>query len=92
MIRPVLDRLIVQKDESETRTIGGLFIPDSAQKRSLYATVVAVGPGRDLPQGGRRAVDVKVGDRILYHPDAGWDLPGERLMMLEEKDVIGVCE
>lgn len=98
-MRAVLDRLIVRKDDTPAMTPGGLHIPESVrtkdENRSLFAEVIAVGPGRTLKNGSVRPVEVKPGDRVLYHRDAGWDLhlDGDpRLMMLEEKDVLGVVE
>ncbi len=98
-MRPVLDRLIVRKDDTPKMTPGGLHIPENVrtkdENRSLFAEVIAVGPGRVDKHGRLRPVELKPGDRVLYHRDAGWDLyikEDPRLMMLEEKDVLGVVE
>lgn len=97
-MKPILDRVIVQQDAASDMTPGGLIIPETTRdtRHSRRATVVAVGPGRVLPTGARRPVDVNVGDRVVYHRDAGWDLYrpdiGERLMMLNEIDLLAVEE
>ena len=81
--RAVLDKVIVEQLPEESQTQSGLQIPETARTRSLVADVIAIGPAHKL---------VSVGDRILYHRDAGWDLhrPGRRLMMLNSEDLHGV--
>lgn len=92
----IKDRIIVRQVPMEDRTPGGLYIPECARdiRNSQLADVVCVGPGRLLRNGERVPVQVKPGDRIYYHRDAGWDVEvgGEKLMMLPEEDVLGVVE
>jgi len=91
---PLNDRVLVRRVESEAKSAGGLFIPDTAKERPIQGEVVAVGSGKLLDNGTRRAPAVKVGDRILFGKYAGDEikLAGEEHLILREDEVLGVVE
>ncbi|MBL9038301.1 MAG: co-chaperone GroES [Archangium sp.] len=93
-IRPLQDRLIVKRIAEETKTKGGIIIPDSAKEKPLEAKVVAVGNGKILEDGKVRALDIKAGDTILFSKYAGTEvkIEGEDHLILREEDVLGVIE
>jgi len=93
-IRPLQDRLIVKRRTEESKTKGGLFIPDSAKEKPLEADVVAVGNGKILEDGKIRAMDIKAGDAILFSKYAGTEIKidGEDHLILREEDVLGIIE
>lgn len=90
--QPLQDRLVVRRSEPETKTPGGLIIPDAAKERPVEGVVLAVGPGRALDSGATRPLAVKVGDRVLFAKYAGTEtrINGEDLVLLQEDDVLGV--
>lgn len=91
-VRPLQDRLLVRRVEEETKTKGGLFIPDAAKERPLEGHVIAVGAGKRLDDGTLVALDVKAGDRILFGKYAGTEikLDGIDHIILSEDEVLGV--
>lgn len=93
-IRPLHDRVVVRPVEAETRTTGGIVIPDSAAEKSGQGEVVAVGPGAVMDNGEIRALTVKVGDRVLYGKYSGSEvkLEGEELLVIRESDILAVIE
>jgi chaperonin GroES len=93
-IRPLHDRVIVKRLESETRSAGGIVIPDSAAEKPIQGKVVAVGNGKILEDGSVRALDVKVGDKILFGKYSGTEVKvdGEELVVMREEDVMAVIE
>ena len=93
-IRPLHDRVIVKRLESETRSAGGIVIPDSAAEKPVQGKVVAVGKGKILEDGSVRALDVKVGDKILFGKYSGTEVKveGEELLVIREEDVMAVVE
>lgn len=90
-IRPLGDRVVV-KIVKEEKTAGGLVLPDTAQEKPQTGEVLSVGPGKLLDNGTRQAVDVNVGDKILFAKYSGTEvkLEGETYMLLSEKDILGV--
>lgn len=90
-IRPLGDRVVVKivKDE---KTAGGIYLPDTAQEKPQTGEVLAVGAGKILDNGSRLAVDVAVGDRILFAKYSGTEvkLDGETYLLIAEKDILGV--
>jgi len=93
-VRPLQDRVIVKRlDEQEQKTAGGIIIPDTAKEKPQEGKVVAVGPGR-REDGKVLAVDVKVGDRVLFGKYAGSEikLGDEDHLILREEDILGVVE
>ena len=94
-IRPLHDRVIVRREEEEQKTAGGILLPGSAQEKPNRGEVVAVGSGRILDNGDIRAVDVKVGDIVVFGQYAGndkIDVDGEELIILSESDIKAVVE
>ena len=93
-VRPLQDRLLVRRVEEETKTKGGLFIPDAAKERPLEGHVIAVGAGKRLDDGTLVALDVKAGDRILFGKWSGTEvrIDGEELLIMKESDILGVIE
>ena len=93
-IRPLQDRVIVKRvEEAEQRSTGGIIIPDTGKERPQEGKIVAVGPGR-REDGKVLALDVKVGDRILFAKYSGTEikLDGEEHLILREEDILGVLE
>ena len=93
-IRPLNDRLLVQRLEEEEKTAGGIIIPDSAKEKPAEGKVVAVGPGKTNDAGERVALQVKEGDVILFSKYGGTDVKmgGEDYLIMREDDVLGVVE
>ena len=93
-IRPLHDRVIVKRLESETKTAGGIVIPDTAAEKPIQGKVMAVGKGKILEDGKVRALDVKVGDKILFGKYSGTEVKvdGDDLVVMREEDVMAVIE
>ena len=94
-IRPLHDRVIVRRQEEEETSAGGIVLPGSAQEKPNQGEVIAVGSGRILDNGESRAVDVKVGDTVVFGKYAGSDtidVDGEELVILSESDIKAVVE
>ena len=93
-IRPLRDRILVEREEEERLSAGGIVIPDSATEKPIRGKVIAVGNGKVLENGEVRALEVKVGDRVLFGKYSGTEvkLVGEELLVLREEDVMGVIE
>ncbi|MEY3284518.1 MAG: co-chaperone GroES [Acidobacteriota bacterium] len=93
-IRPLNDRIIVKRLEEQEQMRGGLYIPDTAKEKPQEGEVLAVGNGKLLENGTRIAIDLKVGDRVLFGKYAGTEvkLDGEELLILREDDVLGVVQ
>ena len=93
-IRPLHDRVIIQRLDAETRSAGGIVIPDSAAEKPIRGKVVAVGKGKILENGNVRALDVKVGDHILFGKYSGTEVKvdGEEYLVMREEDVMAVLE
>ena len=92
--RPLHDRVLVRRLESEDRTAGGIIIPDTAKEKPLEAEVISVGPGARNDNGSIIAPDVKAGDLILIGKYSGTEvkIDGEDLLIIKESDVLGVIE
>ena len=90
--RPLHDRVVVRRVESEEKTAGGIIIPDAAKEKPSEGEVVAVGPGARDESGNLVAMDVKVGDRILFGKWSGTEvkLNMEDLLIMKESDIMGV--
>lgn len=93
-IRPLHDRVIVKRVEEERKSAGGIVIPDSAKEKPSQGEVIAVGNGKILDNGEVRALDVKVGDKVLFGKYAGNEVKveGEELIVMREEDIMGVVE
>ena len=92
--RPLYDRVLVKRIDAETRSAGGLYIPDNAKEKPQQAMVVAIGTGRILKGGAVRALEVKPGDRVLFGKYSGDEikLDGEAHLILREDDILAVLE
>ena len=93
-IRPLHDRVIVKRLEEERTSPGGIVIPDSAAEKPSQGKIVAIGKGKILEDGSVRALDVKVGDKILFGKYSGTDVKvdGDDLLVMREEDIMGVIE
>ena len=93
-IRPLQDRVIVQRVEEEQKTKGGIIIPDTAKEKPQEGKVIAVGKGKLNDNGKLIALDVKVGDRILFGKYSGTEIKmeGEEYLIMREEDILGVIE
>ena len=93
-IRPLHDRVIVKRLESERMTAAGIVIPDSAGEKPDQGEVLAVGPGKRDDSGKIIPMDVKVGDRVLFGKYAGQTVKvdGQELLVMREEDIMGVLE
>jgi chaperonin GroES len=93
-IRPLHDRVIVKRLEEDRTSPGGIVIPDTAAEKPVQGKIVAVGKGKILEDGSVRALDVKVGDKILFGKYSGTEvkLEGEELVVMREEDVMAVIE
>ncbi|KAI6244277.1 Co-chaperonin GroES [Aphelenchoides fujianensis] len=92
--RPLGDRVLVKRVEEETKTKGGIIIPDTAKEKPQEGEVVAVGPGARNDKGEVVALDVKAGDRILFGKWSGTEVKvdGQDLLIMKESDILGVVE
>ena len=90
--RPLHDRVVVRRVESEEKTKGGIIIPDTAKEKPSQGEVVAVGPGGRDEAGKLTPIDLKVGDRVLFGKWSGTEvkLDGEELLIMKESDIMGV--
>ena len=92
--RPLHDRVVVRRVESEEKTAGGIIIPDTAKEKPMEVEVLAVGPGARNEKGEIVALDVKAGDRILFGKWSGSEvrIDGQDLLIMKESDIMGVVE
>ena len=92
--RPLHDRVVVRRLESEAKTAGGIIIPDTAKEKPMEGEIIAVGPGARDEQGKIVALDVKAGDRILFGKWSGTEVKinGEDLLIMKESDIFGIVE
>ena len=92
--RPLGDRVLVKRVEEESKTKGGIIIPDTAKEKPQEGEVVAVGPGVRDEDGKHVALELKAGDRILFGKWSGTEvkIDGEDLLIMKESDILGVVE
>jgi len=93
-VRPLNDRVVVKRLAEEEVTKGGIIIPDSAKEKPIQGEVIAVGNGKILENGKQRALDVKVGDRIMFGKYSGSEIKidGIEHLILREDEILGVVE
>jgi chaperonin GroES len=93
-IRPLYDRIVVKRIEQQEQKQGSLYIPDSAKEKPQEGEVVAVGKGKRLEDGKVIALDVEVGDRILFGKYSGSDIKmdGDEFLIMREDEVLGILE
>ena len=92
--RPLHDRVLVRRVESEQKTAGGIIIPDTAQEKPMEGEIIAAGNGRVNDDGKVTALDVKTGDRVIFGKWSGTEVKvdGEDLLIMKESDIMGVVE
>jgi chaperonin GroES len=93
-IRPLADKILVQRTEAETKTAGGIVLPDAAKEKPQRGTVVSVGEGKLLEDGSRSKPQVKKGDNVLFTSYAGTEVKvaGKEYLIMDESDVMAVIE
>lgn len=93
-LRPLHDRIVVKRKEEERTSAGGIVIPDSATEKPSHGEVIAVGNGKILDNGEVRALDVKVGDTVMFGKYSGNEVKvdGEEFVIMSEDDVMAVVE
>ncbi len=93
-LRPLQDRILVQRVKEEDKTKGGIIIPDTAKEKPVEGRVIAAGIGKLSEKGNRIALEVKKGDRILFGKYSGNEVKveGEEYLIMREDDVLGVIE
>ena len=91
MLKPLADSVLVEVDVEESKTAGGILLPDTAQKKSQKGTVIAIGSGKVLDNGERLPFEVVVGDRVLFAKYSGVDIEegGKKFLLLSERDILG---
>ena len=91
-IRPLADRVVIKKFEAEEKTASGIFLPDTAKEKPSQGEVVAVGPGKVQDDGKRVALDVKVGDKIIFSKYAGTEVKfeGTKYLIVSERDILAI--
>lgn len=93
-LQPLGDRVVVQREESESKTAGGIFLPDSAKDKPSRGTIICVGDGKLLDDGTRGKLQVKVGDKVIftsYAPEP-FKVGEEEYLLLREEDILAVIE
>jgi chaperonin GroES len=92
--RPLHDRVLVRRVESEQKTAGGIIIPDTAQEKPMEGEIIAVGSGRVSEEGKVTPLDVKEGNRIIFGKWSGTEVKvnGEELLIMKESDIMGILE
>ena len=93
-LRPLDDRIVVEPNEAEDVTAGGIVLPDAAKEKPQRGTVVAVGPGKLLDSGERGTLQVKVNDRVIFSAWAGetFKVGDEELLLMREEDILAIFE
>ena len=94
MIRPLFDRIDIERTEEATQTASGLFLPETAKEKPAEGIVIAVGNGRINDKGDVKSLTVKVGDKVLFGKYAGTEIKvqGEERLILREDDILGIIE
>jgi chaperonin GroES len=94
MLKPLGDRIVVKAIEADEKTSGGIVLPDSAKERPQTGEVLAVGPGKTLDNGTVAAMEVKVGDKVVYSKYGGTEIKveGQEVIILRQDDILGIVE
>lgn len=92
MLKPLGDRVVIRVLEQEEKTASGIFLPDTAKEKPSQGEVVAVGPGKVLDDGKRAAIDVKVGDKIIFSKYAGTEVKyeGQQYLIVRDSDILAI--
>jgi len=93
-LQPLGDRVVVEREQSEEKTAGGIVLPDSAKDKPARGRVVSVGPGRILDDGSRNTLQVQVGDRVIFSSYAGesFKVDNQELLLMREDEILAVLE
>ncbi len=93
-LQPLGDRVVVEREESEEKTAGGIFLPDTAKDKPARGRVISVGPGRLLEGGTRSPMQVKIGDQVIFSSYAGevFKVGEQELLLMREEDILAVIE
>jgi chaperonin GroES len=93
-LRPLHDRVLLRRIEEDSKSAGGIIIPDTVQEKPMEGDVVAVGPGARGDDGKLHPLDVKAGDRVLFGKWSGTEvkIDGEELLIMKESDIMGIIE
>jgi chaperonin GroES len=93
-LQPLGDRVVVQREESESKTAGGIVLPDSAKEKPQRGVIIAVGDGRILDNGQRSQLQVKAGDRVIFTSYAGdqFKVDDEEYLLMREDEILAVIE
>jgi chaperonin GroES len=95
-LTPIGDRIVVRRSESQEKTAGGILLPDSAKNKPQKGKILAVGPGRLLKDGSRRALQVKIGDTVIFTSWAGDEfregMQKDAILLMREEDVLAVVD
>jgi chaperonin GroES len=91
-IKPLADRVVIEPLEAEEKTKGGIYLPDTAKEKPLMGKVVAAGPGKTSDKGEKIALQVKVGDKVLYGKYAGTEIAfeGTEYIIMHESDILAI--
>ncbi|MDD8018353.1 MAG: co-chaperone GroES [Bacteroidota bacterium] len=91
-IHPLADRIVVKPAEAEEKTKGGLFLPDTAKEKPVWGEVIAAGPGKTTDEGKKVAMEVKVGDKVLYGKYSGTEvtIDGQEVLIMRESDIFAI--
>ena len=91
-VKPLQDRVLIKRLEEETKTAGGIIIPDNHKEKPAQGEVISVGTGYRLQDGNVKALDVKKGDKVLFGKYSGTELKlnGEEYLMMREEDILGI--
>ena len=93
-LRPLFDKVLIQRLESEHKTVGGIIIPDTAQEKTQTGSVVSVGTGKVLPDGSNKAMQIKEGDRVMFGKYSGTEFKADGIeyLILKEDEILGILE
>ncbi len=93
-IRPLADKVLVERIEAEAKTAGGIVLPDNAKEKPKRGVIVAAGDGKVLDDGSRQSLQVKKGDEVLFTSYAGTDVKvdGDEFLIMDESDIMAVIE
>lgn len=91
-LQPLADRIVVKPAEAEEKTKGGIFLPDTAKEKPVWGEVIAAGPGKTNDDGKKVAMEVKVGDKVLYGKYSGTEVTvdGDEVLIMRESDVFAI--
>jgi chaperonin GroES len=94
MIKPLGQRVLLEKFEEEKKTLSGIVLPDSATEEKNVATVISLGTGKKLDDGSREKFDVSVGDKVIYSKYAATEakIEGKKYLIVDEKDILAIME